>query len=496
MGPRRSLRIGIAGSGLGGLAAACRLAQDGHQVQVFERSESLSIASGAIYVQSNAVRCIQRWGLNDAFQRVTTEIAKTQIRNGYTNQVLSKRQYSQFSQVPARGSDRQALQECFYDEARRHGASVVFNNPIVDINETSEKVTVTCKDGQTFDFDLCIAVDGISSRLRPAILSQQGAAKLTPIAAPSTHYPTEIPKDTLLANELTRPITSGEDAQDSLMFAGKGGYVVAKYNHSRQLLNIMWSIQHESGSEEDRNPRLFDEVGDPEIIRKFFSSFDPVVRALADMTTSCSRWRLARLEPFDTWSTPGHRAILLGDSAHAMLPNVAQGFSAIIEDIDCLSIMLNSEMPVQEAVQLWEKMRIPRVTRLQEISQYNYDCYNRGEAPGSALTEEQRNLPMGEGDPHAPFNSPPFMRWMYNYDTAQKVYLFHSVVHIVRIADLGIEGSRVSGRVQTKQKRQRMMGIIVSTSPELYVVHEAILLLPKALDPVDLIRQTTKVVTI
>ena len=64
-------RIVIAGGGLGGLTAACRLARDGHEVDLFERSPSLSTASGAIFVRSNGVRCFYRWQMREAFEAVT-----------------------------------------------------------------------------------------------------------------------------------------------------------------------------------------------------------------------------------------------------------------------------------------------------------------------------------------------------------------------------------------------------------------------------------------
>lgn len=422
MEPERRVKIGIAGTGLGGLAAACRLAQDGHDVEVFERKDFLSTASGSIYVQSNAVRCIQRWGLAAAFQAVTTEIGTTQIRDGYTNELLAQREYSKFSEVPIWASDREALQNTFYEIAQQCGAKISFGISIEDIKETHDQAIATCKDGKILSFDLFIAADGIRSHLRSKILPQFDSTGLAPVAAPSTIFPTEILKDALLGNDLTQSIVCGEYSENSLVFTGNGGYVVAKYNHSRQLLNLQWCIKHEVGSEEEKNPRLFDEDGDPEQIRAFYSSWAPMIRALAGMTHSCSRWRLAGLEPLDTWTSAGSRLLLMGDSAHAMLPDIAQGFSSIIEDVEILSIMLNtSRMSVQEAVRLWERARVPRVKKLQRISQHNHDCFNRGIAPVVLLTNEQRNLPVGEGDADAPFNSPPFMRWMYNYDAAREV---------------------------------------------------------------------------
>jgi salicylate hydroxylase len=105
-----------------------------------------------------------------------------------------------------------------------------------------------------------------------------------------------------------------------------------------------------------------------------------------------------------------------------MLPNLAEGFSSIVEDIDALSILLSeSSEDVRGTIEAWEKIRIPRVTRLQNGSTWNYKLYNSGKPPGSELTDEQRALSMGGGDGNAPFNTLPFDKWMFDYDTAKEV---------------------------------------------------------------------------
>jgi salicylate hydroxylase len=228
----------------------------------------------------------------------------------------------------------------------------------------------------------------------------------------------------MLANNYkTKSICEQPESGNSIMWAGHGGYAVGKYNHLRGLFNLMFSIQHGVADSAFGEQKLFDATSDIQVVREFFASFHPTVSAMADMMQHCSRWRLARLEPLDTWSSPRKRLVLLGDAAHAMLPNLAEGFSSIVEDIDALSILLSeSKEDIHGIIGMWEKVRIPRVTRLQNGSAWNYQLYNSGKSPGSELTEEKRNLPMGEGDGNAPFNTPPFNKWMFDYDVAKEVY--------------------------------------------------------------------------
>jgi salicylate hydroxylase len=415
-------RIVIAGGGLGGLAAACRLARDGHEVDLFERSQSLSTASGAIFVRSNGVRCFYRWQMREALEAVTAPIKEHETRNGNTNELLHTLNPGIYSDFPEWSTDRQALQTVLYDEACKAGAKVHFGKEIVTVEEDDEAAYATCKDGTKITADLILAADGISSRLRSHILTHVDPAHLAVIRAPSTHYPTEIATEMLANDERTKSLCEQPESENGIMWAGHGGYAIGKYNHLRGLFNIMFSIQHGAADSEASEQKLFDATDDGEVVKKFFSSFNPTVVALANMVQNCSRWRLARLEPLETWSSPKRRLVLLGDSAHAMLPNLAEGFSSIVEDIDALSILLSeSSQDMAEIIEMWERIRIPRVTRLQNGSTWNYKLYNSGKPPGSELTDDQRALLMGEGDGNAPFNTLPFDKWMFDYDTAKEV---------------------------------------------------------------------------
>ncbi|KAF5562866.1 salicylate hydroxylase [Fusarium napiforme] len=375
--------IVIAGGGLGGLTAACRLARDGHKVDLFERSQTLSTASGAIFVRSNGVRCFYRWQMREAFETVTAPIKEHETRNGNTNKLLHTLNPGVYSEFPEWPTDRQALQTVLYDEACEAGAKVHFGKEIVAIEEDDQVAYATCKGGTRVTADLILAADGISSRLRSQVLSHVDPSRLTVIRAPSTHYPTEIPAEMLTNDDRTKSLCQQPKSENGVMWAGHGGYAIG-----------------------NQRKKLFDATDDTYVVKSFFSSFNPTVVALANMVQSCSRWRLARLEPLDTWSSPKRRLVLLGDSAHAMLPNLAEGFSSIVEDIDALSILLSeSSWDMPKTIETWEEIRIPRVTRLQNGSTWNYKLYNSGK-------------PRGDGN--APFNTLPFDKWMFDYDTAKE----------------------------------------------------------------------------
>ena len=64
-----SLKIGIAGGGVGGLAAAIALKAQGHQVTVFEQAKGFSRVGADINLTPNVVRAIDGLGAGEAIRR-------------------------------------------------------------------------------------------------------------------------------------------------------------------------------------------------------------------------------------------------------------------------------------------------------------------------------------------------------------------------------------------------------------------------------------------
>ncbi|KAL9560744.1 hypothetical protein ACKAV7_015061 [Fusarium commune] len=210
-------RIVIAGGGLGGLTAACRLARDGHQVDQLERSPSLSTPSGAIFVRSNGVRCFYRWQMREAFEAVTALIKEHETRNGNTNELLHTLDPGIYSEFPEGSTDRQALQTDLYDEACKAGTKVHFGMRMSSLRKTTK------------------LPDGISCHLRSQVLAHVDPSRLTVIRAPSSHYPTEIPAEMLDSDDRSKSLREQPESENDIMWAGNGGCAIGKYTNCRRM---------------------------------------------------------------------------------------------------------------------------------------------------------------------------------------------------------------------------------------------------------------------
>jgi len=88
--PAIRLQMTIVGVGIGGLAAATCLAQDGHQVQVLESGEELSEIGAGIQINPNALRILARMDLEGIFYREGTKNEGAVVRKYKDGKVLGK----------------------------------------------------------------------------------------------------------------------------------------------------------------------------------------------------------------------------------------------------------------------------------------------------------------------------------------------------------------------------------------------------------------------
>lgn len=86
--PSTSYQILVIGAGLGGLAAATRLAYKGHKVRVLEGKPTLSEVGAGVQVPPNATRILSAWGLASDFEKVITDTKTTEFRRYESGEVL------------------------------------------------------------------------------------------------------------------------------------------------------------------------------------------------------------------------------------------------------------------------------------------------------------------------------------------------------------------------------------------------------------------------
>jgi salicylate hydroxylase len=138
-----------------------------------------------------------------------------------------------------------------------------------------------------------------------------------------------------------------------------------------------------------------------------FAGWHPQVLRIIAAAETCFIWALFDRDPLPRWSIG--RTTLLGDACHPMYPFMGQGAAQAIEDgatlVACLAA--GSDDPVA-SLRRYEKLRMPRVNRLQAMSRANKARFHMRDG----AEQRARDAEWARAGDRAPES----LRWLYDHD--------------------------------------------------------------------------------
>lgn len=253
---------------------------------------------------------------------------------------------------------RDHLHSGLAESCRRHGVNLVIDARVAKIDYSSSKqVTATTTKGATYTFDLLIGSDGIKSVVRSTLFPD-----FRPYA-PTTNacYRAVIPYTEVFA-KVPEARTFLRNSID--VWGCDNGYVIGYPISGGQEFNLVLS-HHRDNYVEDVEEVDMDEF------RAFGKGFHPIVQKIINICPYSKRWPLMVTE-LKSWSSPQKNVVLMGDAAHSMVNHMAQGAATAMEDGAFLGTVigevLRGTITMPEAVELYEKTRMPRVWAKQQGS--------------------------------------------------------------------------------------------------------------------------------
>jgi len=387
-----TLRIAIAGGGIGGLAAALHLLRAGFDVQVFEQASRFGEIGAGLQISPNASRPLLRLGLGSALEAA-----------GVRPQGVLQRRWDDartLQRGPLGPDVEAAFGAPYYHFHRGDLARLLFEalpagrghvgHRLTGWRQDADGVTLAFENGASFRADLLIGADGIHSRVRELLLGPE-KPRFTGCVA----WRGLVPADRIAALGI-------ETLSHNWM--GPGAHVVHYWVSARRLMNVVCIVERGSWTKESWTDR--GEVAD---VLAAFDGWHPTVRALIAAFPETFIWALHDRAPLDRWTVG--RVALLGDACHPMLPMMAQGAAQAIEDGAALAALLaKTPRDVPAALAAYEALRKPRATRLQEMSAANRVRFHLPDGP----QQEKRDHAMANaGD-----RSLAAMAWLYSHDAA------------------------------------------------------------------------------
>ncbi|KAB8258474.1 hypothetical protein BDV32DRAFT_159924 [Aspergillus pseudonomiae] len=358
------LNVAVIGAGLGGLSAAVALRRQGHSVTVYERYDFAGEVGASLSAASNGSRFLEQWGVD--VKAAKPVILKRLIMHDWsTGEVQSEyglgdykskfgTDYNNFHRIDIH---KELLKSAFEEPGEGPKCTLEVNHKATALD--AEAGIIQFENGASTSADLIVAADGIRSSSRNLI-------GITPNFTMSTSccYRCIIGADKLRALGLDDYISNeaieywgGFGIDKIVMSPCSNGEVVSCYCFYPAAYNELredgWNIS-----------------ATPQQLVDTFPALDPRMKKLMLNAEDIKMWRLYRHEPYPYWVKG--KVCLLGDAAHPMMPDQSQGSCMAFEDAGALGLVFHrtfrEQYSVAEGLGLYEKLRKPRATRVQEAS--------------------------------------------------------------------------------------------------------------------------------
>jgi salicylate hydroxylase len=348
-------RIAIIGAGIGGLTLAIALRRRGVNAQVYEQASELREIGAAVALSANGTRELERLNCLDGLVSCATEPSELVYRDGVSGEriaalpVAQDGAYRRRFGAPYLGIHRADLQKVL---GNAHGPDDLhLGHRLTSIDEASGALRLSFANGHTCEANLVIGADGVRSFVRRYVTGCDSVLYSGTSAFRGIVSVDRLPQ---LPDPLAIQFWMGQDAH---------------------LLH--YAIGPEGGDVNffavTEGPTVWDAPSSTmpcrqEDAERAFAEWHPAVREMVCGEPQLVRWGLFTVRPLQQWQRG--RAVLIGDSAHGMLPHHGQGANTSIEDAITLAELLVDRRfdGLDEVMKRYQALRRARTRLIQRSS--------------------------------------------------------------------------------------------------------------------------------
>eukprot|EP00560_Eucampia_antarctica_P007267 CAMPEP_0197829254 /NCGR_PEP_ID=MMETSP1437-20131217/5676_1 /TAXON_ID=49252 ORGANISM="Eucampia antarctica, Strain CCMP1452" /NCGR_SAMPLE_ID=MMETSP1437 /ASSEMBLY_ACC=CAM_ASM_001096 /LENGTH=512 /DNA_ID=CAMNT_0043430801 /DNA_START=241 /DNA_END=1779 /DNA_ORIENTATION=+ len=371
------LRVIVAGAGVGGLALASSLSKmKTMKVTVVEKTDEFKRFGGPIQLASNALEIVKTMD-TEIYDQVMEKFVFTGDKENGIKDGIRDEWYAKFDlkspaddrNMPYTGViERPDLQQIYLDSIPK---GVVQNGDGVvsyETNPNGHGLRAILESGEVVEGDVLIGADGIWSSVRASMRNEDARGENAGVSY--SGY-------TVFAGELNYDsVDNGKVGYK--VYIGPGQYfVITDIGNGRYQWYAFLAREPDSSKREEKPD------GSVPFLADIFRGWSPDVHHILDATKE------DEIQQRDLYDRPPSvrkpwtkgSAALLGDSVHAMMPNLGQGGCQAIEDAFVLVQELesaDSRNDIEGKLQSYQSRRLIRSAAVQGLSRFASDIIIRG----------------------------------------------------------------------------------------------------------------------
>jgi salicylate hydroxylase len=374
-----------------------------------------SQVGAGLQITPNASKLFAQWGILESLEPKAAEPTYLAVREYSDGKILSKtdsfnedmrRKYN----APFWDLHRVDLQVALYERAKQLGVEVRLGARVADVD--FETPLIQLESGEELRSDLIVAADGLWSKCRERFLAAKGTSD-QPLPTGDLAYRIvlrleDLEDDRELYDWVVNPACN--------FWIGPESHVVAYSVRGGQMFNIVLLVP------DDLPAGVARQAGSVDEMRAIFEGWDPVLNRFLDHVETVDKWKLMHRAELDSWVSDKGNFVFIGDSAHSMLPYLAQGANSSLEDGAVLGYVLAALRSKEQLPQALETFQRLRKTRGEAIVRETFAQRKDShmlKGPEQKVRDELMLSKLGkEIDVKFPsrWQCPVVQPWLYGYD--------------------------------------------------------------------------------
>ncbi|KAF5313151.1 hypothetical protein D9619_002826 [Psilocybe cf. subviscida] len=390
----KNFDIAIVGGGLCGISIAVALSRAGVKVKVFEATSRYEEVGAGVGLGSNAIRALHGLGLMDAvLARIKESKANKMLFTFIAGEGDHERIFDYADTLTSGPDGKEGL--AVYRPAYLEALIPLLDPSVTAFNKRLKSLTrspsgrqiLHFTDGTTHETDLVIGADGIKSTSRIAVVGEGN----NNLGFSNTYaYRGLVPVDALLAAGV-----NPDKVQRPLIWTGIAKHFVSFPMNNNKIFNLVAFHRpiHDDNLTQERPPPWVETVPHQDLLDAY-KEWGNDARIILEHITEPSRWSIHTLYPPLKSYVKGN-VVLVGDSAHGMLPHLGAGVGQGFEDVYVLYRLLTLPETKMENLETilatYDKLRVPRANAVLERSIVSGNIYdNYGPKGYDAKTLEDK----------------------------------------------------------------------------------------------------------